>query len=160
MMAKRDEIKSFAVGEVNRCFNWFETEYEIYLPKPFIIISFSKNRVYSYGGWREKDEKQMQPYVNLSLYECLESEQQFFTEYDFYKDDKYIGECLTTSWKEYTELTVAHEVSHCIEFGQKFSDSNTRKQLIRLFGYSTIDNSHGDAFQKIYKLLRNRNKQR
>lgn len=158
-MNDKTTIRKYTKNEILSSFRWVRDNLNISINDPSIFVSFDKRRIYSYGGWREFDDNSKQPYINLSLYECLDFIPQVFEEYEWYANDKDIGECMVNGWKDYVRLTIAHEVSHCVEFGQEYLSHDDKKRLIERFGKSTMDNSHGECFQKIYKLLRTRSHQ-
>ena len=81
-----------------------------------------------------------------------------FTEYSRYEKDSEIGAFTTNDWKLYVDATLAHELSHVVQFifshplpGHPLRVPGTSKQFHELGEYEA---GHGTFFQAIYRRLR------
>jgi hypothetical protein len=151
------EIREYADYCVGTMFSWIGQRYSL---SPIIndytlIVSFKHNRIHSHGGWHVTDGKD-RPYINLALHNCLNFKPQIIAEYPWYKTDKEIGQRYAKTWKYYVRFLAAHECSHTVELMPFFvNDHKTKKMLTKKFGRVNILDDHADAFQSIYRIMRN-----
>lgn len=154
--AKKREMREYARNAIKQMLLWAQKEYK--LDEKFldatIIVSFAKNRQYSYGGWHKNRKGKWRPYINLRLNSCDDFTPQMQSEYEWYRNDPEIGKKWVTTWKAWIRMEAAHECSHVLEIGQLYTNEKQKNKLIRKFGRSNLADNHTKVFQSIYRVFR------